>query len=296
MLKNILYWSRKVGMLRTSSYIARNAEELNRAVASDGKAIQSQAEIRKRYKESNSKNNNDIKSEKGGALLFWVFAIVGAVLLIMILLFGFSFPFFVDAVLWCVFLWWMRRNIFMRSTAVVVSIGIVLVFVSVGALIIVSSDSEQNNGEIAIDSDIINNTSPSNENNLIDAEDKKPKNKISQFLTILGEDIGIEFEVKEEDVDVIWTNGGAGLGLSAGREILVKNSSLKTWNKINKYFQKQGGTTGTYGMEFVSNSANKQSGYYFTKEGNEYYMLMCVLTKMSSNIKIGCGWGPGGGE
>ena len=47
----IAYWLRKVGILRTASYKATNAEELNEATASDGGIVQTQKEIDENYKQ-----------------------------------------------------------------------------------------------------------------------------------------------------------------------------------------------------------------------------------------------------
>ncbi len=46
----ITYWLRKLGILRTSSYTAKNMKELNEATATDGGMIQSQKEIDEKYK------------------------------------------------------------------------------------------------------------------------------------------------------------------------------------------------------------------------------------------------------
>ena len=54
-MKKLLYWLRKFGILRTSKYVAKNNEELNRAIATDGGMIQSQKEIDEKYKPTSKK-------------------------------------------------------------------------------------------------------------------------------------------------------------------------------------------------------------------------------------------------
>lgn len=51
-MEKIIYWLRKIGVLRSSSYVAKNAEELNESVATDGGMIQSQEQIDQRYKDA----------------------------------------------------------------------------------------------------------------------------------------------------------------------------------------------------------------------------------------------------
>jgi len=48
-MEKITYWLRKLGILRTSTYTARNAEELNEVTANDGEMIQTQKEIDEKY-------------------------------------------------------------------------------------------------------------------------------------------------------------------------------------------------------------------------------------------------------
>jgi len=54
-MKKLLYWLRKLGILRTSSYkVKGDANELNKVEASDGGMIQSQKEIDEKYKPENT--------------------------------------------------------------------------------------------------------------------------------------------------------------------------------------------------------------------------------------------------
>ena len=56
----ITYWLRKLGILRTSNYTAKNMEELNEVTATDGGMIQSQKEIDEKYKpEENDWSNEE---------------------------------------------------------------------------------------------------------------------------------------------------------------------------------------------------------------------------------------------
>jgi len=48
-MEKITYWLRKLGILRTSAYTAKNAEELNEATANDGGMVQTQKEIDEKY-------------------------------------------------------------------------------------------------------------------------------------------------------------------------------------------------------------------------------------------------------
>lgn len=48
-MRKIIYWLRKLGILRTATYTAKNTEELNEAIANDGGAIQTQKEIDEKY-------------------------------------------------------------------------------------------------------------------------------------------------------------------------------------------------------------------------------------------------------
>lgn len=61
-MKKLIYWLRKLGILRTSKYVAKNSGELNKAVASDGGMIQSQKEIDEKYKQKEESNNKNKKS------------------------------------------------------------------------------------------------------------------------------------------------------------------------------------------------------------------------------------------
>ncbi len=53
----ITYWLRKLGILRTANYTAKNNEELNDAVATDGGMVQSQKEIDEKYKPKENDNH-----------------------------------------------------------------------------------------------------------------------------------------------------------------------------------------------------------------------------------------------
>ncbi len=55
----ITYWLRKLGILRTSNYTAKNTEELNEATATDGGMIQSQKEIDEKYKPEENAGSNE---------------------------------------------------------------------------------------------------------------------------------------------------------------------------------------------------------------------------------------------
>ncbi len=59
----ITYWLRKLGMLRTANYTAKNMEELNEATATDGGMIQPQKEIDEKYKPEENDGNNEENSE-----------------------------------------------------------------------------------------------------------------------------------------------------------------------------------------------------------------------------------------
>lgn len=51
-MKKLLYWLRKLGILRTASYkVSGDAEKMNEMTATDGGMIQSQKEIDEKYGE-----------------------------------------------------------------------------------------------------------------------------------------------------------------------------------------------------------------------------------------------------
>lgn len=55
-MKKLLYWLRKVGMLRTASYTVKgSAEKLNEIVASDGGMVQTQKEIDAAYQKQQTR-------------------------------------------------------------------------------------------------------------------------------------------------------------------------------------------------------------------------------------------------
>ena len=58
-MKKLIYWLRKLGILRTSKYVAKNSEELNKAVANDGGMIQSQKEIDEKYRSKENDGNEN---------------------------------------------------------------------------------------------------------------------------------------------------------------------------------------------------------------------------------------------
>jgi len=60
----ITYWLRKLGILRTSSYVAKNVDELNEAVGTDGGMVQSQKEIDEKYKPEKSSSSKEQSSAK----------------------------------------------------------------------------------------------------------------------------------------------------------------------------------------------------------------------------------------
>ncbi len=58
----ITYWLRKLGILRTSNYTAKNMEELNEATATNGGMIQGQKEIDEKYKPEENDNNTETET------------------------------------------------------------------------------------------------------------------------------------------------------------------------------------------------------------------------------------------
>ncbi len=61
-MAKITYWLRKLGILRTSNYTAKNMEELNEATATNGGMIQGQKEIDEKYKPEENDNNTETET------------------------------------------------------------------------------------------------------------------------------------------------------------------------------------------------------------------------------------------
>ena len=59
----ITYWLRKLGILRTATYTAKNSEELNEAAATDGGMVQTQKEIDEKYTPKDDTSSKDITKE-----------------------------------------------------------------------------------------------------------------------------------------------------------------------------------------------------------------------------------------
>ncbi len=64
----ITYWLRKLGILRTSGYTAKNMEELNEVTATNGGVMQSQKEIDEKYKpKENTENEQSVDNNQNNS-------------------------------------------------------------------------------------------------------------------------------------------------------------------------------------------------------------------------------------
>ncbi len=311
-MNKLTYWLRKSGMLRTSSYTVKgDMEKLNEVTANDGGRVQSQKEINQQYKESQNQSNNnnqpnnqtsqqnDNQNKKGSSskALFWIFLISGILIFLFMFVIDAIMASFVFLALWIWFLMsiWKKANqgILLIGQTIGVGIAFLTVAFIISIIIISSEDSVDENKSVEetvqIKEDI--KEVAQDEQKKDDAKAVVKKDKISQFFADLEKETGVDFG-QEKMAKVVWTNGGAGLGLQDAKEIVASDTSSKDFKTIQKYFESNGGTHGTVGMVFKGES--NQDGYYF--QDGEYKMLMCVLTDTQKTIKVSCGWGPGGNK
>jgi cell division protein FtsW (lipid II flippase) len=155
-MEKVLYWLKKLGILRTSSYAVKgDAEKINEMNATDGGMIQSQGQIDSEHAKKTGEDPKPEEPKKAG-VLFWIFLIVALFFLVAFLSIGLSFGSFVAIVLWAVFLFFVKQG--SASWAVsfvkVLMIGLVLVVFSLvvtpseeGADLAVTGDVTVETGE-----------------------------------------------------------------------------------------------------------------------------------------------------
>lgn len=148
-MEKVLYWLKKLGILRTSSYAVKgDAEKINEMNATDGGMIQSQGQIDSEHAKKTGEDPEPEEPKKAG-ILFWIFLIVALFFLVAFLSIGLSFGSFVAIVLWVVFLFFVKQG--SASWAVsfvgVLMIGLVLVVFS---LIVTPSGEEGVEGDAQV--------------------------------------------------------------------------------------------------------------------------------------------------
>ncbi len=309
-MNKITYWLRKTGMLRTSSYkVSGDAQKLNKVVASDGGMIQSQKDIDKQYEEKKSEkenveqknnqisgeNDNQSKKKSKSKILFWIFLIIGVILaILMMLTSGFSGWFIIGLVLWG----WFLRSIWMKTIfgtlvvwkGILICIGLIIVSFALIDLALPASEEVQKEHEKAMTQF---EDKKQNEEKSVVKEDIK-MDQISQFLTELKKGTEIDFGKITSDDNALWTSTNIALVPTNAKIMTVKSTSKKDWNEIETYFKDMNGHHGTIGFEFVDKSDDKQEGYLF--DAGKYPHMMCIMTKTNKEIRVSCGWGPGGGN
>lgn len=279
-MHKIMLWLKKLGLVRTSTYITKSVDDLNAMTATDGGMIQGQKKIDKEYAQSTQ--NNILQQLVKNKKIFWIFFVIGCIFLLFFLFMGFFWWFICAMILWGWFLWhmWIMSSFSTVTLKKTFILGIVFICVSLVFVLIamLAKDTANQSKNMSAVEDV---------DNVVQEADQ-----ITQFLQELKGNIGGNFSAVVQDADVKWTTKNVALIPTNAKKITTDNSDAR-WDAIQQYFIDREGHHGTIGFEFIDQSDDIQTGYLF--DAGAYPHLMCVLTRDYDHITVGCGWGPGGG-
>lgn len=234
------------------------------------------------------KDSEDDGKKKNAFIIrvIWICVILGVLFSGSFLIMGFSMWFVVWVVVWISFIvfLWQRRFVQGISHGMIVGVGIALVITSFIlfdlSMPTVQEMQEEHDQLIEKAERVVQDNAISN-----DATDDVVV-FIQDVVTSIGEEPGVILS----DDDVLWTAKNMSLKPQDAYSTTVSTNSDVVWHDVQQYLVAQGGDHGTIGFIFEDRSPYEQVGYII--EEGKYTGLMCILTRDSTQIMIGCGWGP----
>ena len=288
-MKKIIYWLKKVGILRSGVYKAKGDAKKMVQMEIDSELYQSDKEIEKEAQEKSGGDPKKVVSEKSkskvGKIFFWIMIVIGAFFLLAFLANGLGFWSIVGIIMWVFFLKWTWKHISTGSLA----LGKMLVLVAivfVVSMVIATSEEEGMgiNVDIEKEGEAVN--------NLHDAYlgEGVEDDAIVDFLLELKEDTKINFSRIQND-NVSWPAGDISLELQKVKSFTAEDLLAKDFDKIQNYFLSKGADDGGVGFIFVPPVGTKSSGFALRQD--PYEGIMCILMAIDNEgVLIGCGWGP----
>jgi hypothetical protein len=283
-MKRIIYWLKKIGVLRTGMYSAKGDADKVVEMNIKGELYQSDKEIEKEYEQKNNEKVPNKKNEKNtfGKVTFWIFVVIGVFFVLAFWGGGWSLWKIVGLVLWGVFLRWLWVHV----TQGFFAIGKIFVFgtiVVVASLIFTTPDESENVESVDKYTKRVEMKSESKY-----VEEGVDDDHVVKLLHELDESTGLNFSKIQND-EVVWT-GGPGLQLQKAKSFTAQNVTRQEVTSIEKFFTDLGANDGGIGFTFQAPQGVQASGFAL---GDAVYTgMMCIVRTVDNDVIVGCGWGP----
>lgn len=284
-MEKIIYWLKKLGILRTGIFTAKGDAKDVVEMQIKGELYQSDKEIEEEFAQKSAGKEPQKKDKKKtiGKVTFWIFVVIGIFFVLAFWGGGWTFWKFVCLCAWGIYLRWMWIHI----TEGFFAIGKILVFgaiVVVASLIFATPDESENVGSMdngVEKTDVKSDT--------VYMEDDVDDDYVVKFLHELDLSTGLNFSKIQND-DIVWT-GGPGLRLQKAKSFTAEDLSPQDFDKLQKFFLDLGANDGGIGFTFEPPAGTKSAGFALVDQ--EYSGLMCVLIGIDNDgVLVGCGWGP----
>lgn len=286
-MKKIIYWLKKLGILRTGIFKAKGDAKKVVEMEIKGELYQSDKEIEKEAEKKAKGDSKKIvsKESKGkvGKIFFWIFVVLGLFFLLAFLSKGLIWT-AIGIVFWAYFLNWTWKHIKSGSLAIgkMFVFGAVIFVISI--IIIGSPKKDEKSIDTGSEEEAVN--------DLHDAylEEGVEDDEIVNFLLELKEGTKINFSRIQND-KISWPAQNVTLDLQKGKSFTAEDLSPKDFDRIQEYFTDKGADDGGVGFKFNGIEGKKTAGFALRR--NPYKGMMCILVGIDNEgVLIGCGWGP----
>jgi hypothetical protein len=237
--------------------------------------------IQKKDSEDNGKKKNVFVIRA-----MWILVAIGIVFSGFFLIMGFSMWFVLWLAVWasCIGFLWRRRFVAHSVQATVIGLGVGFVLISfiLFDMSIPTAQEMQKERDQLIEKaeEVVQD----------DTVKKDVVDDVAVFMEDMISSVGEAPGIISPDDQLLWTAKNMSLKPQNAYSTIFSTTSNTVWSDVQQYIMAQGSDHGTIGFTFEDRSPHEQVGYII--EDGKYTGLMCILTRESTQITIGCGWGP----